>query len=92
LSGARSCCAACRSRAHASSRLLTSAGVRDYVYRAHLQSAVRALRTGDFHLVSIVRFQRAVVAVYVDRLAVIGSKSPVAASLFQAATHRGLLA
>jgi hypothetical protein len=40
----------------------------------------------------IIGFQRAVVAVHVDRLAVIRSKRPVAAGLLQAAAHRGLLA
>jgi hypothetical protein len=41
---------------------------------------------------SVVRFQTAIVAVYVDRLAIVGSKSPVAARLLQAAAHGGLLA
>jgi hypothetical protein len=42
--------------------------------------------------VSIIWFQRAIVPVNVEGLAVIRSKSPVAARLLKAAAHRGLLA
>jgi hypothetical protein len=41
---------------------------------------------------SIIRFQGAIVPADIDRLSIVGGKSPVPPRLLQASAHRGLLA
>jgi hypothetical protein len=92
LGAGRAGCCASGGRSHAACALLIRARIGDNVDGANLQRAVSRLRARDLYLMCIIRFERIVIAAYVDGLSVVRCQRPIATSLLQATAHGGLLA